>query len=723
MQRHARPALRICSMLLLSLVVSLGAVHSAAADTRQRDLENFIHFVVIGRGDLAAASGTALLDSGITPAELAELVDGSDLTRRFEEALSGGRRLAGIEPIVARFNLMMQQGRFDLAVRPDRIEDSVRLLGTTVRGRMMARERLQNAGEYAVRALLEVMATSDDPRLRNEAAKVIVENIGAGAVLPLCVAMPHLEVALQERVCGLLAEIGAPAATPALPFLAEMAESPESASTTRRAAEEAAAAIGGRAANAAAQFTALALRYFRGDEALVTLPPIQSLEMVEEISYWTSDPFSGLEPKPVAKQIWFDVMAMRMARRALELEPDDRMALAAYVAADLRRDWRVREDSLEDPIFGGARYTPQFFATAAGPSTCQEVLSLAVDVADTPLIRAAIAALAKTSGAAALTSGGRQPLLECLNYPSRRVRLEAALVLANADPRSAFPGHRSVVPLLASAVRTDGAFAAVIATDPEDRRQAAGMLGEIGFTVVGTGGSYEEVEPAVFGSVGVDLILVRGSAASIDAAVRRARGTSLSWATPIVTVATVLEADRVRDRLRDDAAAMVAVAGPEMASLSGAIVEFMRRTLGSQMDAGEALGYAVDSLEALKSLAVGGSTVLPVADAERTLVEALRRESGSLKAMVAEVLALVDSSSAQQALIDEALAASGSDQVALLDIAAGSARRFGNRSEPRQIATLQALIGTASGAVADAAGRLYGSLDLTAEEAVRLILK
>jgi hypothetical protein len=724
MHRQSRTALSASWMLLLTLAVSAGSVRVAhAADTRQRDLENFIHFVIIGRGDLAAASANSLLDSGITPSELAELVDGSELSQRFDEALGGGRRLEGVEEIVARFGVMVQQGRFDLAVRPDRIEEAVTLLSGTVRGRMMGRDRLRMAGEYAVRPLLEVMATTEDPRLRNEAAAVLVQEIGAGGVIPMCVAMPHLEVDLQERICQVLAAIGAPGATPALPFLAELAENPESAETTRLAASSAAAAIGGGAGSAAAQFTTLALRYFRGDEALVTLPPVQSLDGVDSLSYWTSDAFSGLKPLPVPKQIWFDVMAMSMARRALSLEPDDRMALAAYVAADLRREIEASEAGVEDPIFGGGdRYSPQFFATAAGPSTCQEVLALAIDVADTPLVRAAIAVLAETAGASSLTSGGRQPLLECLTYPSRRVRLEAALVLAKAHPRSEFPGHRSVVPLLASAVRTDKAFAAVIAADAEERRQAAGMLSGIGFTVVGTGDSYAEIEPAVFGNVGVDLIVVRGSSSAIDAAVRGARGSSLSWATPVVAVATVIEADQVRDRLRDDVASMVMVGGSGMVDMPAAIGTFLRETLGSPMDEAEALTYAMDSLEALESLADAGSTVLPVADAERPLLEALRRESGSLQSMVAEVLARIDAASSQQALIEAALEASPSDQVGLLDVAASSARRFGNLAEIRQVAALQALIGTSSGAIADAAGRLYGSLDLTPEEAVRLIL-
>ena len=77
--------------------------------------------------------------------------------------------------------------------------------------------------------------------------------------------------------------------------------------------------------------------------------------------------------------------------------------------------------------------------------------------------------------------------------------------------------------------------------------------------------------------------------------------------------------------------------------------------------------------------------------------------------------------------MDAALSAGSSpEQVAMLDYAAASARAFGSRVESRQVDGLRRLISANAGAngdvaVADAAGRLYGSLDLPSDEAVRLI--
>ena len=66
------------------------------------------------------------------------------------------------------------------------------------------------------------------------------------------------------------------------------------------------------------------------------------------------------------------------------------------------------------------------------------------------------------------------------------------------------------------------------------------------------------------------------------------------------------------------------------------------------------------------------------------------------------------------------------EQVALLDFTAANARSFGARVLPRQVDALRRLIAAnagsnGDGSVADAAGRLYGSLNLPSDEVVRLI--
>jgi hypothetical protein len=702
-----------------------GVQQSAAG--QQRNLEDFIHYVVIGRGDLAGAAATALLDSGITDSELADLVDESGLAERLDRALVSGRRLQGTVSQVAELRSRLQRGRFDLATDPARIQQAVGMLTGTVRGRMMARDRLAQAGPYAVRPLLEVIVNGEDPVLLGEVETVIGQRLGGTAVQPLAAALLDLEPTAATRVIAVLQTIGAPAARPAAPVLAELAVS----SSDPRTAAAAAAALGrvmgvefedGATPPPAALYTALAGRFLALDEALVSLPPLQSLADVSTLDVWSYDTFGGLEPTAVPKSIWFDVMAMRCARQALALDPSDRKALATFVAADLRRTIAMERGGVSDPIHGDARYSADFFATAAGASIGQEVLAMAIDMQDTPLVRRAIEVLSQIAGADSLVSGPSSGALQsALTYPSRRVRLESALALAASRPGSGFNGDDLVVQTLASAVRTDAALVAVVAADAEVRRAVASAVAGGGMTVLASGGAFDEVEPAILAQNGVDLIVVRGNGDAIAAAATAVRGRSVTSSTPMIAVTPALDAERVRDALKDDVAHAVLLpsADSEFAAEAGRFLEAM---LGSPMTEDEARTYAVLALEALRGLAMSGSGVFDVADAERPLLDALDSTSGGLRIMVAEVLAMIDSADAQRAIVDAALTAMDGEQVDLLDQAAASARRFGNRTDATQASALAGLIQGASGDVADAAGRLYGALDLPVAETVNWIL-
>jgi len=392
------------------------------------------------------------------------------------------------------------------------------------------------------------------------------------------------------------------------------------------------------------------------------------------------------------------------------------------VAADLRRASEIERTGVADPIFGGDRYSADFFATAAGASIVQDVLDLAIEMKDTPLARRAIEVLAEIAGSESLVSGPSSGALrKALAYPNRRVRLEAALALAASRPRSGFEGADLVVQTLASAVRTDAALVVVVADDEDTRRAMSGAMASAGMTVLATGGSFEEVEPAMLQQNGIDLIVVRGNVAAIDAAATAARGRAATSSTPLLAVTPALDADRVRDILRDDVAGevLLASAGTDLADAASG---FLREVLGSPMTQDEARTYAVSALEALRHLATSGSGVFKVTDAERPLLDALDAQSGGLRVMVAEVLSLIGTADAQRALVDAALTAGDAGQIDLLDQAAASARRFGNLTDATQASALAGLIQGARGPVADAAGRLYGALDLPVAETVNWIL-
>ncbi len=723
LRHRPRPLSSLLAAAAVAACLSSGSFAQDDAASRQRNLESFIHYTIVGRGDLAAASANALLASGITDEELAELVDEAGLAARIDQALLSGRRLEGVETVAGELTVKIERGRFNLATDGDRIKDSMGMLTGNVRGRMLGRDRLAAAGPYAVRPLLEVLVSGEDPILVSEVEALLVQRIRDAAVLPLCEALPSLAPQAQERVLFVLGAIGAPSGRTAMPFIAELVAASPSDVTSAKG-REAIDRLGGTAEDPSAQFTALADRFFRLDESLVALPPQRSLAAADSLDVWSYGNFSGLEPTPVAKSLWFDVMAMRMAERALELDAGNRQALALFIASDLRRGLTLASLGATDPIYGGQRYSPEFFATAAGPSIAQDVLGLALSVKDTPLVRRAISVLAATAGSESMIRAGEaRPMVEALGYPGRRVRIEAALAIASAMPRTAFPGDHAVVPILASAVRSDAAFAIVIASDLEERRQVSGALANAGYTVLPGGPTFAEAEVSILGNAGVDLIVVRGNAEAIAAAHASTRGAALTNAVPFVAIASAFDAGEAGTVLRDDAAAMAMTSSGDEDAMIASVRSFLEQTLGSAMDVNEAREYAILSLEALKAIALSDGSVLSIADAEAPLSEALATERGALRVMIAEVLAMIGSDAAQQALIDAAISAGDGDQVDLLDQAAASARRFGNRSHPSQASALVGLIQASSGDVADAAGRLYGSLDLPVSATVGWILE
>ncbi len=137
---------------------------------------------------------------------------------------------------------------------------------------------------------------------------------------------------------------------------------------------------------------------------------------------------------------------------------------------------------------------------------------MAIDIRDTPLVRDALSALSRTTGSGNLFNEylDRQPLLDAMQYPDRRVQYETALILAKALPQSPFAGAYRVVPTLASAVRTGGdEYAVVIAETTEDQRAAANRLEAMGFTIFGMGTSLDELDVAFIRAPCIDLSCIR----------------------------------------------------------------------------------------------------------------------------------------------------------------------------------------------------------------------
>jgi hypothetical protein len=618
-----------------------------------------------------------------------------------------------LEPIAAELNRRVEAGRLDLARQPKRVAEAVNMLVGTQRARLLGKQRLAAAGEYAVPALLHEITDGQDQRLKLEAMDMIVE-IGGPAVNPLCQSLFALTGPAQRTVCDLLGRIRHPQA---IPYLREMSLQAGADDTVREAADRAFKNCGGTDLPLSQLYTILARQYFDGQESLVAYPD----EATNNV--WTFDPFVGLSPTPVPTAIYTEVMAMRNSAHAVSLDPTNTDALSILVAANLKRENELPEGDA-DPVYGDLQYTPEFYATIYGTRTSQQVLGMAIDKLDTPLVRDAIAALSETTGGSNLfVTNSRQPLLEALTYPDRRVQYESALTLAYALPQQTFTGDQAVVPLLASAVRMGAkSLAIVIADDAENRSQTIKDLEALNFQVVGSGGGVHEVQQDIAGAVGVDLVVIRlRGADEVRDAINSLRNIPKTSAAPTLIVAGALDKPALALDVRDDRRLHLATPSTQEGAFAAAIETVMTRGAGGRMTEAESEEYAIRSLGALRDVAISRCPAYSIVDAESALIDALAVRQGGTRLMVADILAMMESDNAQRTLFDAAFAATDAEQIELLERVAESVRRSGDRAEKRHIAALVELLSDSTGQLAEAAAEVHGALNVPTSDAIKLL--
>ncbi len=690
------------------------AVGQAPTTTPRELLNDWIHYTLIAHVELANAKAQALVDSSVTDAELATMLDEvTDLEKRFQNAVDRGMMVQAMEPLAAELMRRAENGRLDLARDPRRIAEAVKMLVGTARARMIGKTRLLAAREFAVPELLREITDGNDPALKIECQKVLIE-LGPNAVAPLSVAVVTLTGANQRIVCDMLGAIGNPLAGP---YLRDVSLNDGVDQETRDAAKRAFDRVGVPDAPLSTLYSNLARRYFDGHESLIAFPD------ESHNNVWRFNAFTGLSPMPVPTPIFSSVRAMELASKSVAIDAANAAGIALFVAANLKRENDLPEGAT-DPIFGDNKYTPDFYATVFGTQISLDVLGMAIDRLNTPLVRDAINALANTTGGANLfaRSSSRQPLLEALTYPDRRVQYEAALTLAHALPQQRFDGDQQVVPILASAVRQGArSLALVVVENDENRANASSMLERMGFDIVGAAANAAAVQPDVLRAVGVDLIVVRMSSAdAAKSTVESLRRLPKAAAAPVAVLASASDYGALNREYRGNNRVIISqVRGEEEAT--AAIEQVMLRGAGGRISEFEAEEYAIRALSALRDIAISRSPAYSIADAESTLADALDVREGGTRMLVADILALINSESAQRKLFDSALASSGDEQADLLRRVSDSVRLFGDKAEERHVTALLDVIANTDGEIADAAATVHGALNLPTSGAVKLL--
>lgn len=680
--------------------------------TDPRDLvRDFVHYVRIARYDLAAAMGDELVRQNLSGPDFVAAVEKSGDLSRFNDAVARAMKVPELEITAGKLQRAYQGGKISMARDPEQIKQAIAMLTGPVRGRIMARERLIPAGEYAMPQLLTALLDGSNPALQAEVQSVM-RDMGRQAVMPMGTALNYLPPEQQEIVANAMGSLGR---RTAVPFLADV-EAKSSINAVKIACARAITKLGGKgnAKNSSDLYYQLAEAYFAENSDLT---PFESDDFQ---ILWGYTPAAGLTMQPIRTAVFHEAMAMRMAEQSLQLDPSRQDAVVTWVASNFARQIDTPKD-YENPAYGSDKREAMYYAVAAGPVVSQRVLGRALTNSDTPLARLALSAVEKTAGGNSLvmTEGNRSPLVDALGYPNRRVQYEAALALAQSAPTTKFVGADRVVPTLSGAVRDSGVrYSVVIADGTESYQQVRKVLEKSGYVVLPMGKQLSDIAGPLSETPGVDLVIGAGlSNPKTVALVEEVRADGKLGAAPFLGLTSSDVYNELRTRFENDASTSIrpAAMGDEMVSRS--IDELVQRSTGGSITAEEAKGYQARALNALRDLAVSNNTVFEAADAVSPLVTVLGGGTAS-KIEVAEILSRINSSKAQVAIMDAALNASASEQAAMIEKVTASVKRFGAQLEPRQV--VRAIELATAGDTHAAA--LVGAMGIQTKDLVKLIM-
>lgn len=706
-----------------------GAPSNAAqkeADTSATKLiSDFAHYVKIASFDAAAGTGTQFLDLKLSNTKVVDIIEKSGEQARIDSALQIAARRPELADIAGKLMKAFESGKLERSRDPQEIARAIADLTGTVRGRLLARERLLSAGEYAVPQLVENFLQPGNGARSAEVQRVLID-LGRQSVVPLSIAMMKMPEAQQEKVATVLGLI--PWRT-SLPFLSDLGETTRSPSV-KAACERAINSIGVVTATTDALYNELAENYYSEKPESLSFPG-EDFQIL-----WSYNPGSGLNETAVRTEVFNEAMSMRLAERAMEIQqtnggvsPD---TLALWVSGNFSREIDTPKGYTNPayPLPGLAmnnakpRHTADYFASAAGGDVAQRVLARAIDARDTPLARRALHIVEETAGGRAIQpEGQRSPLVEALTYPDRRVQTEAALAIGVSQPQNPFSGAERVVPTLAASLRGGTAqYAVVIGGDAELYQRARRNLESVGYTVLPHGATLGELASPIAEAPAIDFVVALSqNSEKFPPLAEAIRGNTKLAATPVLAITGAASYAELRHRYDGTQGIAVRQVGITDDAIGQAITQLAIATTGGPITSTEAADYSKRCLTVLRDLAVSGNTTLTVGDAALPLIGALGDKNVDIMG-VSEVLARIGQDRAQRAVLDAAMKASGPDRVELLGKVADSAKRFGNLLEPRQVTAIIDLAGNGSEADATAAAALLGALSVPNNDLLPLIL-
>lgn len=425
------------------LAVVLFVVSAGLGESLEESWNDFLHYIKIGRFDLAKGYAQAVLDSDPDPMELLALSQANPQGYAILLKVIDSAPDAELAELSGKILDIIEQGRFIRRADSKIITEEIKRLSGTSRGRLAAVKRLRNAGEYAVPYMLDAIA---DSSRKEELPNIVwaLSQIGRDAIRPLVAALQTKNVGVKAEIIKALGKIGY---TQSLSYLKCVIEKDDSAEL-RDLAGRSIRQIDPAALKlpAAHLFYQLAENYYYHADSL---DPVEEVDFAN-VWFWDLDN-QRLIRERVDRRYFNELMAMRACEWALRAEPGFGWAIGLWQAAY----FKVESVGIDMPnYFDPGHADASVYATTAGAEYLHQALARAVKDKNAYVALHSIEALATTAGEKSLfyRLGTTQPLVQALFFDSRAVRYSAAIAIAAAGPKEDFPESKLVIENLAQAI-------------------------------------------------------------------------------------------------------------------------------------------------------------------------------------------------------------------------------------------------------------------------------
>jgi hypothetical protein len=423
------------------VIMMSGVAYCAGIESDWNDL---LHYTAIGRLDLAKGYGESLLAGNPDPLQMLSLSEENPQGYALLLKLSSSKN--DLTETAQKVLAVIEQGRFISRSDPKIINEEIKRLSSTVRGRITAVERLKNAGEYSVMYLVDAM---QDTARKDEMPNIVwsLPQLGKEAVRPMIAALGVSDVGIKTEIVRALGEMRYPESLGYLQYIVEKSGSPQLADVAKAAIVK----IDPSAQNV----SAAELLYQLGESYYghaASLAPAADSNFAN-MWFWDANS-SSLTRQKVDKTYFNELMAMRVSEMALRADPTIGKAIGLWVGSF----FKAESAAVAMPSYFGANHANAMtYATTAGPEYLHQALERAIKRKEAYVALQVVEALGLSAGEKSLLYrlGMRQPLIDALTFEDRAVRYSAAIAIGSAGPNEKFAEKDIVVELLAQQLGGD----------------------------------------------------------------------------------------------------------------------------------------------------------------------------------------------------------------------------------------------------------------------------